>query len=108
MTFTQNIAFSRIQRRIIEAEERTDQALLSKVELMKELVAARLEFELDSNAVGQDAIVRLGKSISTEITAMNELLRTHSALTDTAKVVSGVDHDDKPVWPSLATESEAA
>lgn len=108
MTLTKEVAFSRIQRQVLTAEEQSDLALMSKIDLMRELVNARSNVELDSRAIGQDAIIRLNKSIGSEIAAMNDLLRTHSALSDAAEIVGGVDHDDKPEWPTVAPASEAA
>lgn len=108
MTLTATVAHSRIQRQILEAEELSDRLLQSKSKLLTELTSARLELDLESRAIGQDAIVRLQKSINSQVTSMNDLLRVHGLLNDVAKVTDGVDHDDKPRHPLVEAKSEAA
>lgn len=85
----------RIRNQIRLAETKADESLLAKLDVMRSILSARQAEELPAPHVGQDAIVRLGRAIQSEISAANDVFRSHNALVDAKTLITGMPgHDD--------------
>jgi len=85
----------RIRNHIRTAEAKADESLLAKLDVMQAILRARQTEDLPAPHVGQDAIVRLGRAIQSDIASANDVFRSHNALVDAkTQIAGGPTHDD--------------
>lgn len=86
---------ARIRTQIRDAEAKADESLIAKLTVMTSIVRARRIEDIPAPHVGQDAVIRLGRAIQSDISAQNDLFRTHNALADAKTLITGAPgHDD--------------
>lgn len=85
----------RIRNQIRAAEAKGDESLLAKLDVMSTILRARQIEQTPEPHIGQDAIVRLGRAIQSDISAANDVFRSHNALVEAkTKITGGPNHDD--------------
>lgn len=85
----------RIRNQIRAAEEKADESLLAKLDVMSAILRARQVEEAPAPHIAQDAIVRLGRAIQSDISSTNDVFRSHNALLEAkARITGGPNHDD--------------
>lgn len=95
-TTDKSVAAMRIGRAVRDAEQATDQALLTSAGLLQEMMRARLSSDAPA-ATGQAAILRLVAAQKSLVEASSDILRVHSSLDDVrALYVPDVHEDCKP------------
>ncbi|GGC34230.1 hypothetical protein GCM10011371_21950 [Novosphingobium marinum] len=107
MSISIHAADVRIRRDIRGAEAKADEALLAKIKLMESLILARQSDEVDVPHVGQKAMIRLGRSIQTEIDSASDLFRVHDELVKVREVV-GIGDEDGSTPAAGLEESDLA
>lgn len=86
---------TRIRNQIRTAEAKADESLLAKLDVMSSILRARQTEDIPAPHVGQEAIVRLGRAIQSDISAANDVFRTHNALVADKTLITGMPgHDD--------------
>lgn len=101
---------SRIRTQIRTAEAKADESLIAKLDLMRSLLHARQTEEMPAPHVGQDAIVRIGRAISSDISSANDIFRSHNALVDAQSQITGQapGHGDTLAFVEGSERREAA
>lgn len=85
----------RIRQHIRRAEAKADESLLAKLDVMSALLRARQSEEMPAPHVGQEAVVRLGRAIQSDISGANDVFRSHNALVEAKTLITGsFGHDD--------------
>lgn len=79
----------RIRKQIRDAEAKADESLIAKLDAMKSILHARQVEEMPAPHVGQDAIIRLGRAIQSDISSANDVFRSHNALVDAKTLITG-------------------
>lgn len=93
----------RIRNQIRTAEAKADESLLAKLDVMSTILRARQVEEVPAPHIGQDAIVRLGRAIQSDISAANDVFRSHNALVEAKTRITGMpNHDDTPIFSGAA------
>ncbi|ALJ15618.1 hypothetical protein [Sphingopyxis macrogoltabida] len=86
---------ARIRSQIRDAETKADESLLAKLTVMSSILRARQVEDLPAPHVGQEAIIRLGRAIQSDISGANDVFRSHNALVDDKTLITGMPgHDD--------------
>lgn len=86
---------ARIRSQIRDAEAKADESLLAKLTVMSSILRARQVEDLPAPHVGQEAIIRLGRAIQSDISGANDVFRSHNALVDDKTLITGMPgHDD--------------
>ena len=99
----------RIRNQIRAAEAKADESLLAKLDVMSTILRARQVEEVPAPHIGQDAIVRLGRAIQSDISAANDVFRSHDALVEArAQITGGPNHDDTPAFAGTRNSGEEA
>jgi hypothetical protein len=80
---------ARIRNQIREAEAKADVSLMAKLDVMRSILHARQVEDLPAPHVGQDAIIRLGRAIQSDISSTNDVFRSHNALVDAKVEITG-------------------
>lgn len=80
---------ARIRNQIRTAEAKADESLLAKLDVMSSILKARQVEDMPAPHVGQDAIVRLGRAIQSDISSANDVFRSHNALVDAKTLITG-------------------
>src|SRR3546814_13622972 len=71
---------------------------------MSSILRARQIEDIPAPHVGQEAIIRLGRAIQSDISGANDVFRTHNALVADKTLITGMPgHDDTKVF---AVEAE--
>ena len=84
-----------MRRLVRNAEAKSDESLIAKLELMKQMLRVRQTEAVPSPHVGQDGIIRIAKAIQADVTSQNDLFRTHNALTRAGhEIFADLPHDD--------------
>lgn len=95
MTIAAPAYMMRIRNQIRTAEAKADESLLAKLDVMSAILRARQTEDMPTPHVGQDAIVRLGRAIQSDIASANDVFRSHNALVDAkARITGGPGHGD--------------
>ena len=95
MTIAAPAYMMRIRNQIRTAEAKADESLLAKLDVMSAILRARQTEEMPAPHVGQDAIVRLGRAIQSDIASTNDVFRSHNALVDAkTQITGGPGHGD--------------
>jgi hypothetical protein len=99
----------RIRNQIRAAEAKADESLLAKLDVMSTILRARQVEEVPAPHIGQDAIVRLGRAIQSDISAANDVFRSHDALVEAkARITGGPNHDDTPIFSGTGDPGKEA
>lgn len=86
---------ARIRNQIRTAEAKADESLMAKLDVMRSILRARLVEDIPAPHVGQDAIIRLGRAIQSDINSANDVFRSHNALVDAkTRITGGPGHGD--------------
>lgn len=86
---------ARIRNEIRDAEAKADESLLAKLKVMSSILRARQVEDIPAPHVGQDAIIRIGRAIQSDISSANDIFRSHNALVDAkTKITGGPGHSD--------------
>jgi len=86
---------ARIRNQIRRAESKADESLLAKLDVLSAILRARQVEDIPAPHVGQDAIIRLGRAIQSDISSANDVFRSHNALIDAkVQITGGPGHDD--------------
>lgn len=80
---------ARIRNEIRDAEAKADESLLAKLKLMSSILRARQVETIPAPHVGQDAIIRIGRAIQSDIGSANDIFRSHNALVDAKIQITG-------------------
>ncbi|MDO9361884.1 MAG: hypothetical protein Q7T60_03085 [Sphingopyxis sp.] len=80
---------ARIRNQIRDAEAKADVSLIAKLDVMRSILHARQVEDLPAPHVGQDAIVRLGRAIQSDISSTNDIFRSHNSLVDAKVEITG-------------------
>lgn len=97
----------RIRNQIRAAEAKSDESLLAKLDVMSLILRARQAEEVPAPHIGQDAIIRLGRAIQSDISAANDVFRSHNALVEAkVQITGGPNHDDTPIFPGIGDPGE--
>lgn len=80
---------ARIRKQIRDAEAKADESLIAKLELMGSILRARQVEDMPAPHVGQDAIIRIGRAVASDISAANDIFRSHNALLDAQTQITG-------------------
>ena len=77
---------------------------------MRSILHARQVEDLPAPHVGQDAIVRLGRAIQSDISSANDIFRSHNALVDAkVEITGGPGHSETlPFAEDGGAERQAA
>lgn len=95
----------RIKKQIRAAETKADESLLAKLDVMSSILRARQSEDMPAPHVGQEAIVRLGRAIQSDISGANDIFRSHNALVADKTEIMGIPgHDDTLAF--VETEGE--
>lgn len=85
----------RIRGQIRAAEAKADESLLAKLEVLSSILRTRQSEDIPAPHIGQDAIVRLGRAIQSDIASANDVFRSHDALVAAKTRITGsVGHED--------------
>lgn len=99
----------RIRQHIRRAEAKADESLLAKLDVMSALLRARQTEGVPAPHVGQEAVVRLGRAIQSDISGANDIFRSHNALVEAkALIIGGPGHDDEDTLRYTASERDEA
>ena len=86
---------ARIRNQIRNAEAKADESLLAKLDVMSSILRARQTEDIPAPHIGQEAIVRIGRAIQSDISSTNDMFRSHDALVDAkTKITGGPGHGD--------------
>ncbi|WP_448140359.1 hypothetical protein [Sphingopyxis fribergensis] len=86
---------TRIRNQIRIAEAKADESLLAKLDVMSSILKARQVEDIPAPHVGQDAIIRIGRAIQSDISSANDIFRSHNALVDAkTRITGGPGHSD--------------
>ncbi len=86
---------ARIRNQIRQAEAKADESLLAKLDVLSSILRARQVEDIPAPHVGQDAVIRLGRAIQSDISSANDMFRSHNALVDAKiQITGGPGHDD--------------
>lgn len=88
-------ATARLSREIPEAESAIDHALISVSSVFVTSMTARRDAGVPTST-GQDAIMRLHKTLGALIDAQNDMLRTHTKMLSVAREVGVMDEPHCP------------
>ena len=88
-------AAMRLRRDLTAAEKSADELLLHLASIQATMVSARIETNVPMNA-GQDAIIRLQRSMSQAVGAQTDLFRVHECL---ANIGRELMMGDEPYCP---------
>lgn len=101
---------SRIRSQIRDAEAKADVSLIAKLDLMRSILHARQTEEMPAPHVGQDAINRLGRAVTSDISSANDVFRSHNALLEAQTQITGCPpgHGDTLSFVETGTGREAA
>lgn len=80
---------ARIRSQIRDAEAKADVSLIAKLDLMRAILHARQAEDMPAPHVGQDAINRLGRAVTSDISSANDVFRSHNALLDAKTQITG-------------------
>ena len=80
---------ARIRSEIRDAEAKADESLLAKLKVMSSILRARQVEDIPAPHVGQDAIIRIGRAIQSDISSANDIFRSHNALVDAKTTITG-------------------
>lgn len=100
----------RIRNLIRNAEAKADESLLAKLDVMSSLLRARQTEDMPAPHVGQEAIIRLGRAIASDISSANDVFRSHNALVDAKTQITGQapGHGDTLAFVEADDSREAA
>lgn len=85
---------ARIRKQIRDAEAKADESLIAKLELMTSLLRARQVEAMPAPHVGQDAIIRIGRAVQSDISSASDIFRSHNALNEAqVQITGGPGHD---------------
>lgn len=99
----------RIRNQMRAAEAKADESLLAKLDVMSSILRARQVEDIPAPHIGQDAIVRLGRAIQSDISAANDVFRSHNALVDAKiKITGHPNHDDTLAFVEDARDGREA
>lgn len=86
---------ARIRNQIRHAEAKADESLIAKLEVMTSILRARQVEDMPAPHVGQDAIIRIGRAIASDISSANDIFRSHNALTAARiQITGGPGHEE--------------
>ena len=80
---------ARIRKKIRDAEAKADESLIAKLDLMSSILRARQAEDMPAPHVGQDAIIRIGRAVQSDISSANDIFRSHNALVDAQTQITG-------------------
>lgn len=96
----------RIKSQIRLAEAKADESLIAKLDVMRSILHARQVEETPAPHIGQEAVIRLGRAVQSDINAQNDLFRTHNALVDARTLITGAPgHDDTLAYMGASDEA---
>jgi|GEM_PF-2302230 hypothetical protein len=99
----------RIRNQIRAAEAKADESLIAKLDVMRSILRARQDEDVPAPHAGQEAIIRLGRAIQSDISGANDMFRTHNALVEVKTEIMGVPgHDDTLAFVEEAGEGREA
>ncbi len=95
MTLAVPAYMMRIRNQIRLAEAKADESLIAKLDVLRAILHARQVEDVPAPHVGQEAVVRLGRAIQSDIGAANDVFRSHNALVEARTLITGgPGHDD--------------
>lgn len=80
---------ARIRNEIRDAEAKADESLLAKLKVLSSILRARQVENIPAPHLGQDAIIRIGRAIQSDISSTNDIFRSHNALVDAKIAITG-------------------
>ena len=96
---------ARLKSQIRHAEAKADERLIATLDVMRSILHARQVEEMPAPHIGQEAVVRLGRAVQSDISAQNDLFRTHNALVDAKTLITGAPgHDDTLAYMGASEE----
>lgn len=99
----------RIRNEIRDAEAKADESLDAKLTVMKSILRARRMENMPAPHVGQEAIIRIGRAIQSDISSANDIFRSHNALVDAQiQITGGPGHSDTLKFTAEAEEKQQA
>lgn len=97
---------ARLRAQIRDAEAKADESLLAKLTVMSSILRARQVEDIPAPHVGQEAVIRLGRAVQSDISAQNDLFRSHNALVDAKTLITGAPgHDDTLAYMEASEEA---
>lgn len=100
---------ARIRNQIRAAEAKADESLLAKLDVMSSILRARQVEDIPAPHVGQEAIVRMGRAIQSDISSANDMFRSHNALVEAKTLITGgPGHGDTLKFAPTAEAEQAA
>jgi hypothetical protein len=100
---------ARIRNQIRVAEAKADESLMAKLDVMRSILHARQVEDMPAPHVGQDAIIRLGRAIQSDISSTNDVFRSHNALVDAkVEITGGPGHSDTLAFVETNDAQQAA
>lgn len=99
----------RIRNQIRAAEAKADESLLAKLDVMSAILRARQIEDVPAPHIAQDAIVRLGRAIQSDISGANDVFRSHNALVAAKTSMTGnPNHDDTLAFTEDGADAKEA
>jgi hypothetical protein len=99
---------ARLRKQLHEAEKAGDAALLAKLDLMRSIITTRQTESVPTPYIGQDALIRLSRSVSNSVTAACDLFRAHDALSAAGREMNVLPEDNKGAFDdALIVTAEA-
>lgn len=100
---------ARIRKQIRTAEAKADESLLAKLDVMSSILRARQIEDVPAPHVGQEAIIRMGRAIQSDISSANDMFRSHNALVDAKTLITGgPGHGDTFAFVESDEDKQAA
>lgn len=107
------LAIPKLRALVREAESASDAALIAKLDLPRGILHTRQTERMPAPHTGQAGIMRLTRAIQSDLSAQNDLFRTHDAMTRASheiwpgSVTADYPHDT-PTFGNPDEESAAA
>jgi hypothetical protein len=103
------IAIPQTRNLMRTAEAKADEALIAKLELMRQIVHVRRTEDVPAPHIGQEGLLRLSRAIQSDLSAQNELFRTHNVLNLAAhELWAELPHDDTDEFVEPSGSAAAA
>lgn len=100
---------ARIRKQIRTAEAKADESLLAKLDVMSSILRARQVEDIPAPHIGQEAIIRMGRAIQSDISSANDMFRSHNALVDAkVEITGGPGHGDTLKFAPTAEAEQVA
>lgn len=103
------IAIPQTRNLVRAAEAKADEALIAKLDLMRQMVHVRSTEDVPAPHVGQEGLLRLSRAIQSDLSSQNDLFRTHNVLTAAAhEIWAELPHDDTQEFVEPSGNAAAA